>query len=483
MRVRVRNREALRALRAELELLYRIQRNLELPRVAPVTLEYAKYADKDRQELAGIITDARNPSVKETIAEIDAVFGDLRKEIAMSSVRDEAENIVQEALASGAVPQPAPAAPPTSAAASAASPPAEVNEPAATEPVEAANELEPPAEEQAGTGNAAAAENEEPAADTETQAEVEEPQPAFAPDAETVQAESEVPAEPTAEVEAPAEPTAEVEQAKVESAETASPGDSAVTVAEDALDALAAAESALNEAVTDVLGESAKTVAPAAPAETEEITALDETPITEESEPMDSMPEPQAVAAEPGSPNEETPAMDETLTEPESQPEPTTIAPEPAAETEPSAEPDPAPAAQELSATPVSAAPATAPAPASQTSDALAAIQIGIQQLAQMLNDELTSQFNSGKTALDELTSLRGRAQNACHEIESTMQNLARVKEEVGVARAEADAARREARIWRDDAKRAKERAEAAAAAAELAADQATKDATHSRET
>ncbi len=52
-----------------------------------------------------ILIDAQNPIVDEMIAQIDRDYGDLRKEILMTVVNEQAENLAQEAAESGAIEQ------------------------------------------------------------------------------------------------------------------------------------------------------------------------------------------------------------------------------------------------------------------------------------------------------------------------------------------------------------------------------------------
>jgi hypothetical protein len=74
--------------------------SLALP-VAPRAV--TKYSPEDRAELADIVRDAHHPVVEQTTALVDEEFNDVRKEILMSVVDEQAEQIAQEAAESGAL--------------------------------------------------------------------------------------------------------------------------------------------------------------------------------------------------------------------------------------------------------------------------------------------------------------------------------------------------------------------------------------------
>lgn len=100
--VRVENRDELRELRTEVELLRRIDRRTVPDRLSAVPLSEGKYTSEDRRELAKILGDAQNPAVKACAAIVDQEFDDLRKEILMSVVNEQAEKIAHEIAESGA---------------------------------------------------------------------------------------------------------------------------------------------------------------------------------------------------------------------------------------------------------------------------------------------------------------------------------------------------------------------------------------------
>ncbi|HNQ23145.1 MAG TPA: hypothetical protein PKK06_08635 [Phycisphaerae bacterium] len=67
----------------------------------PQAAKAAAYTTEDRDELARILEDAGHPAVRTAMAAIDESAPELRKDIVMSRIQQEAENIVQEAIASG----------------------------------------------------------------------------------------------------------------------------------------------------------------------------------------------------------------------------------------------------------------------------------------------------------------------------------------------------------------------------------------------
>lgn len=106
VRVGVHDADELRLLRTELELLRRIHqlasawhgaRRID-PKSGPAP---DKYTPKDRDELENILRDAAHPIIEVMAAQLDGEFRGIRKDIVMSVVNKEAENIVQESLESG----------------------------------------------------------------------------------------------------------------------------------------------------------------------------------------------------------------------------------------------------------------------------------------------------------------------------------------------------------------------------------------------
>jgi hypothetical protein len=111
--VTVRDRDALRELRTELELLRRVDWLTSRGKLSHVALSEDKHTSKDRRELSEILADARSPAVKACVAIVDQEFDDLRKELLMSVVHEQAEKLAYEAAESGAALDAMGDAPPT----------------------------------------------------------------------------------------------------------------------------------------------------------------------------------------------------------------------------------------------------------------------------------------------------------------------------------------------------------------------------------
>lgn len=93
----------LRNIRTELELLRRIRRRLETYRARPAADLVNRFTQADRDELSRILHDAGHQSVPEMIELFDREFPEIKKDIVMSVVNDESENIVQEAAEAGLI--------------------------------------------------------------------------------------------------------------------------------------------------------------------------------------------------------------------------------------------------------------------------------------------------------------------------------------------------------------------------------------------
>lgn len=103
--IRAGDPHALRLARTELELLKRLRRRVaQIGSTSNLPTKH-RYSQSDRRELVEILIDAQNPIVDEMIALIDRDYGDLRKEILMTVVNEQAENLAQEAAESGAIEQ------------------------------------------------------------------------------------------------------------------------------------------------------------------------------------------------------------------------------------------------------------------------------------------------------------------------------------------------------------------------------------------
>ncbi len=98
----VNNPHDLRRLRTELEILRRARRQVVFRCTPFGQAPRGMFSDADHEELETILHDAEHPLVEEMIDHIDRAFPNTRKEIMMSVVNDEAQNIVQEAVEIGA---------------------------------------------------------------------------------------------------------------------------------------------------------------------------------------------------------------------------------------------------------------------------------------------------------------------------------------------------------------------------------------------
>lgn len=100
-RVSLYGRNELRAFRTELALLQRVA-NAALFHAPTLPVEHLKTLTAEAYlELDQILHDALHPLIETTIARIDRDFTDLRKDVDMSAVDEEAKKIVAEATAAG----------------------------------------------------------------------------------------------------------------------------------------------------------------------------------------------------------------------------------------------------------------------------------------------------------------------------------------------------------------------------------------------
>lgn len=111
--VTVVDRDGLRVFRTELELLRRVDRMTQPGRLSDVALSEEKYTSEDRRELAEILGDARSVRVQACVAIVDQEFDDLRKELLMSVVNEQAEKLAHEMVESGVAFDAVGEAPPT----------------------------------------------------------------------------------------------------------------------------------------------------------------------------------------------------------------------------------------------------------------------------------------------------------------------------------------------------------------------------------
>jgi hypothetical protein len=96
--IAVTDRRQLLTLRTELELLRCTYDRIVAHPGGPPTPGKPVPSDSDARELQAILHDAAHPLVQKTIAQIDTMCPDLRTEIAMAVVMDEADRIAQEVI-------------------------------------------------------------------------------------------------------------------------------------------------------------------------------------------------------------------------------------------------------------------------------------------------------------------------------------------------------------------------------------------------
>lgn len=148
VRVSVETLDDLRLLRTELELLDRIEARLRLAASRGTRHGPGPCDDESRDELGRILEDARCDEVRLAIARIDRDYEDIRKDIVMTVVNDEADRIVQDALAGEAdgdvTPAPLDAALPEGVDAALATAEAELAQLKATEEPKQGARVDPP---------------------------------------------------------------------------------------------------------------------------------------------------------------------------------------------------------------------------------------------------------------------------------------------------------------------------------------------------
>lgn len=95
------NPDELRYLRAELEILKRIGRKSKSWQGVVELFASNKYSETDHTEIDRIMLDAGHPLIEEMIALFDQEYGEIKDEILLSIVDEEAANIVQQAAECG----------------------------------------------------------------------------------------------------------------------------------------------------------------------------------------------------------------------------------------------------------------------------------------------------------------------------------------------------------------------------------------------
>ena len=513
--VRIDSADALRLLRTELELLRRTGRIWMRHCRCTDHSNRRHYSVDETRELAGIVRCAIHPVVDETIRALDNEFADLRKEILMSVVNEEAENIVQDAIQSGAVD-------PNSE--DIASP-----DPTATEDdnaqsiVDALAQAEAELAEAAGIAESALQPTENDATLSEDDvvdilngdppedstdasiAEAGQPEAADPEDPETqAEADQDIVA---AQTDAPpddlqTDPVIADEPEMVSEMQSApeAPAGEPDEIAEidPSVEATQASDEVDSQDDIDDLQEAQALIAEACDANSETAQPGDETDeqAIETVAAMTFEPDEQAehTAETPASTVDDTPAPMETdFPQTVQEAETTTVlgnqpdsitCDDAMADME---QPEPPGADTNIVTTPA-AAPSTtnetAPSPTmaftpEAAEQAVADIEQGLRKLTQLLNTQVNDQWRHASDALQEIMQQRDELSTRQQQVDEVLAELARIKEEASIARDDAELARREAKLFREDTLRAKERADTSAAAAELAANQARQEAEH----
>ncbi len=392
--VNVGDHDDLRKLRTELEILRRIARSVTALRLTP---PQANTEDTElHQELYNALNDATNPVVEEVVALIDTQNPDLRKELFMSVVNEEAENIVQEAIESGV-------ATPTETT-TVEKPESAVVEEAPNSPAEQV----PPVETNQDTPV-----NEVAAADLPVEEALAQAQEELTKAVESAQADDV--ATPDQDVSAPgqdetasddanAEPVAEAitepETADVDTSEATSEIDNANELEQDEIDC--------HDATADLEAQLDACLSAEADATPDEPT--DPEPFASNATEESFVDLPPTMASNHSSPQEYT---------------------------------------------------------ADKATAAVEEIERGIRKLADVLNNDVSTQWKQAQDAFGQVMEARTKAGAMHQEVTQMTREIARLKEEIEIARDDADVARRETKLMREDALQAKHRAEDLANAAQ----------------
>lgn len=443
VRVTAFNPRQLRALRTELELLHRINRRVESCDARPAADLSNRYSDADRMELSRILDDASHPVVVEMIDLFDSEFPETRKDIMMSVVNDESDNIVQEAAEAGVINVPPTAdsdslkVEPADDADSASSDQAEtvaVDEPDASSLTQALSEAEEAMDETVKLCQEGAGETGEMTDSVQPQATDTPP-----------------PAEEIADTETPS--------ASDEPSEAESTSDGGPVSEEEPISASDVGEASVEAA--DALGQVVNATDKEEAASPEGAVNPPDSTVAHDS----SEPSPEAQA----SPFGET----------ETQVDAAGTSPEPAATEAVALEPK---ADDETNAEPAATAPEQTSVQeytAERAAEAVETIERGIRTIAATLQDEVVTRWKDAKQALTHVAESGQRASETRSEIEVLLDEIKQLRDKARSAMEDLTQTQQQARLLREDALRAKERAEASASAAESAADQASREAQH----
>ncbi len=421
----VNNVHDLRRLRTELEILRRARRQVVF-RCTPIgQAPDGMYSDDDQKELINILHDAEHPLVEEMIDHIDRAFPNTRKEIMMSVVNDEAQNIVQEAVEVGAIEE-------------SQQPTAATNEAAADAAIDMLAEAE--------AKLSALVEDSNPDAEVETDS-------------------------ATPDVDAEANPANEISSDDAAKAEAAEPvledeaqtSDEAVTEDSQAVDDMENAVEAITEApVSEPAVESPVDEADNAQMNNDDAadnTANDAPAIDQAPEPtLDEQPEAQpevtaadAVASTDNETTIETEADDSQAQE--MSPEECVTgnsADEFVSETSPAEE-----------AVMNASIPDVAPSDygPERAQQAVEEIETGIRKLANVLNTQVKEQWTQASDALGDIVEKRTQLEQKLFDAKDMLEKLDRSRKEADISRDAADVARREAELFRDDLRKLRDEA------------------------
>lgn len=415
-------RDDLCELRSELELLRRIHRRLAAP---PTPQLSASPRSRNLDELLQILRDARHAVVEEMVELLDREFPDVRGEVAMTVINEEAENIVQEAVDSGVVD--------AVGVLNAATAGDAANGSLAGATLQAATAL-------VGETSGSEIQVEPGMTSAETAAQIEAALAGVVGIPATDRADAFAAAGEKAATPADSVVPAESDEERVVSGVNgAGDGDHGASTSLEALDAALASNGESMEG-----GLSASTTPEEIRAEAEVAQSGSDAamnpPRDSDSNPVDAIAESKpaaSVGAAAIGPSEPRSGPSRQLNSPSS-PE-TLFTPE-------------------------------------RAERAVAEIEQGVRKLATLLSTEVNEQWQRASGTLDQLVHAREEAVTLAASARASLDAILQLRADAQTARDDAELVRREARELREETLRAKQRAEAAAHVAEIAADQASKE-------
>ncbi|MGB0716430.1 MAG: hypothetical protein ACPGXK_11155 [Phycisphaerae bacterium] len=107
---------------------------------------------------------------------------------------------------------------------------------------------------------------------------------------------------------------------------------------------------------------------------------------------------------------------------------------------------------------------------------AISQIEEGIRTLSRVLSQEVTDQWTRARRTLQDAEQNRDAMREAREASDEMLKEIQHIRLEIDVVKSEAELARREAKLFREEAARAKERSEASAKQAEVDADQVARE-------